>query len=228
VRRRLKSLGRRWKISGLCGIKSAMDAAGRDPDRDRTATAPIRLRVLVADEQAEPLERMAAVARRLGHDVVAVELTVSATARAIREQSPELAIVGLHEDEEHALELIEEIVDEGVCPVIVQTDGEDPGFAARAAERGAFGFSSPVEPEALQSAIEMALRRFGELEELTQQIENLEGAMRRRAIVERAKGITMERDGIDEREAFELLRTRARSSNRTLVDVAQALLDGQS
>ena len=189
--------------------------------------SPIRLRVLVADERPEPLERMVEVARSLGHDVVAVEVGVSATGRAIREQSPELAIVGLHEDADHALELVEEIVDESVCPVIVQTSGEDPEFAARAAERGAFGFSSPVEPDALQAAIEVAVRRFEELEELTEQIENLEGALRRRAIVERAKGIMMEREGIEERQAFELLRARARSSNRTLVDVAQALLDGQ-
>ncbi len=150
--------------------------------------------MLVADERPEPLERMVEVARRLGHDVVAVELGVSATGQAIREQSPELAIVGLHEDADHALELVEEIVDESVCPVVVQTNGEDPEFAGRAAERGAFGFSSPVEPEDLQTAIEIAVRRFEELEEL---------------------------------KAFELLRARARSSNMTLVDVAQALLDQQ-
>jgi response regulator NasT len=171
---------------------------------------------------------MAGVARSLGHDVVAIELAVSGTAQAIREQSPDLAIVGLHEDEQHALELVEEIVDEGICPVIVQTNGEAPEFAAKAAERGAFGFSTPIEPDALQAAIEIAVRRFEELEELTEQVENLEGAIRRRAIVERAKGITMEREGIDERSAFEALRERARSSNRTLVDVAQAVLDGQT
>jgi AmiR/NasT family two-component response regulator len=202
-------------------------AGSRDHAARTDPVAPVRLRVLIADERPHPLERMAEVASSLGHDVVAVELDVSATANAIREQSPELAIVGLHKDEEHALELVQEIVDEGICPVIVQTGGEDPEFAARAAERGAFGFSTPVEAQALQAAIEIAVRRFEELEELTEQVENLEGAMRRRAIVERAKGITMERDGVDERRAFEVLRERARSSNRTLVDVAQAILDEQ-
>ena len=118
-------------------------------------------------------------------------------------------------------------MDEGDLPGHRPDNGEDPEFAARAAERGVFAFSSPVEPDALQAAIEVAVRRFEEFEELAEQVENLEGALRRRAIVERAKGIIMERRGIDERQAFELLRARARSSNRTLVDVAQALLDGQ-
>ena len=191
-------------------------------------TEPLTLRVLVADERRGPLDRMAEVARSRGHDVVALELGAEEAARAIREQAPELAIVGLHEDEEHALELVEQIVDEGICPVIVQTNGDDPEFAARAAARGAFGYTAPVEPDALQAAIEVAVRRFEELEELSEQVETLEGALRRRAIVERAKGMLMERHGIDERTAFEQLRGRARSTNRTLVDLAESLLEGRA
>jgi response regulator NasT len=164
----------------------------------------------------------------LGHEVVAVELAPSEVAKAIREKQPEVAIVGLHESEEHALELIREIVEEGVCPVIVQAGGDDPEFAADAAERGAFALSTPVEPDSLQAAIEVAIPRFKELVELSEQVDQLEGALRRRALVERAKGILMERRAIDERAAFELLRDRARASNRTMVEVAISVLDGQS
>jgi AmiR/NasT family two-component response regulator len=188
---------------------------------------PIRLRVLVADEEPGPLREMAEVAEALGHDVVAVEIAVSDTGRAIREHAPELAIVALHRDQDHALDLIGQIVDEAVCPVIVQSNGDDPEFAARAAERGAYAFSAPVDPDALQTAVEVTVRRFEELEELEEQVENLEGALRRRAIVERAKGMLMERLALDEREAFERLRKRARSSNRTVVEVAQQVLDGK-
>lgn len=203
-----------------------MNRPGRETG-EAPAARPICLRILIADEQPAPLEQMADVARSLGHDVVAVELAVSSAARAIREQSPELAIVGLHVDEEHALELVKQIVDEANCPVIVQSNGDDPQFAARAAERGAFGYTTPVEADALQAAIEVAVRRFEELAELEEQVENLEGALRRRALVERAKGMLIERQGIDERAAFELLRERARSSNRTLVEVAESVLGAQ-
>jgi AmiR/NasT family two-component response regulator len=203
-----------------------MDGPARETDRGSTLS-PSRLRVLVADEEPAPLRHMAEVARALGHDVVAIEIAVSGVARAIREHAPELAIVGLHRDEAHALDLIGEIVAEAVCPVIVQSGGDDPEFAARAAECGAYACSAPVERDALQTAIEVTVRRFEELEELSEQVENLEGALRRRAIVERAKGMLMERRGLDEREAFEQLRARARSSNRTLVEIAQRVLDGE-
>jgi AmiR/NasT family two-component response regulator len=189
---------------------------------------PIRLRLIVCDEHADALERIASVARSLGHDVVALEIAVDAVVQAVREESPELAIVGLHEDQEHALDLVQEIVDENICPVIVQTDDTDPQFVAHAAARGIFAFASPLESGALQAAIEVAVRRFEEFEELSEQLENLEGALRRRAIVERAKGVLMERHAIDEHTAFERLRRRARASNRTVVQIGKAVLEGEA
>ena len=64
---------------------------------------------------------------------------------------------------------------------------------------------------------------------LTQELRgrhNLEGAFTRRAITERAKGILMERHGIDEEAAFNMLRDQARRTNRKLVDLADAVVSG--
>jgi response regulator NasT len=194
---------------------------------EQAEVQPVRVRMLVADEDSATLGRMAELARGLGHDVVAHELAPAGVARAVQEESPELAVVALHEDAEHALDLIREVVEEGICPVIVLMNGADAGFAARAAEIGAHALAAPSEPDALQASIEVAMRRFEEQEELSQEVESLEGALRRRALVERAKGILMERQQIDERAAFELLRGRARSTNRTVVQVAEAVLSGQ-
>ena len=63
------------------------------------------------------------------------------------------------------------------------------------------------------------LRRFTEYHDL-------EGAFGRRAVTERAKGILMERHSVDEPVAFEMLREHARTTNRKLVDVASAVVDG--
>ena len=72
------------------------------------------------------------------------------------------------------------------------------------------------DPEELQGAVDIVLRRFAEFH-------RLEGALGRRALTERAKGILMERFGIDEREAFELLRSHSRRTGRKLIDVAEAV-----
>ena len=65
------------------------------------------------------------------------------------------------------------------------------------------------------------LRRFAEFQ-------SLEGALARRALIERAKGILMERHDVGDEAAFEMLRTHARSSNRKLVDIANAVIDGRA
>jgi response regulator NasT len=74
------------------------------------------------------------------------------------------------------------------------------------------------EASELQSALDITLRRFAEYN-------NLEGAFARRAIIERAKGILMERHGIDEKRAFELLRRQSGNTGGKLIDVAQAVTD---
>ena len=78
---------------------------------------------------------------------------------------------------------------------------------------------SDVDVEDWQSAIEIVLRRFAEYQDL-------QGAFGRRALIERAKGILMERHGIDETSAFEMLRERSRIDNRKLIDLATAVVDG--
>ena len=61
-----------------------------------------------------------------------------------------------------------------------------------------------------------------------EKVEQLQTALERRSVIERAKGILMERHGVDDRGAFELLRDHARSSSRRVVDVSQAVLDGHA
>ena len=178
------------------------------------------LRVLAADEDKAALDGVAAILRSLGHEVVARATSADGAAAAIAEDNPEIALVKLHSDDEHALELIEELIDVGGCPVVALLDREDPDFVARAAERGIIAYAQPVDEESVRSSLEIAVRRFAELSELGDVVGQLEDAIARRAMIERAKGILMERHGVSDREAFEMLRTEARSNNRRVYDVA--------
>jgi len=185
------------------------------------------LRVLVADEDPAALERLAEVLHGLGHTVCAYAVEVSGVAEKVVADDPEVSIVVLHRDDDHALALIEEIGAYASGPVIALTLSDDPDFTARAADRGIAAQAKPDEPDAIQSAIEVALRRHAEIARLETKVDQLEGALARRALIERAKGILMERHGIDDRTAFERLRTRARTERRRVVDVAEAIADGR-
>lgn len=174
------------------------------------------LRVLIANERKERLQRTTGLVVAMGHHVIARELKVAEVAAATAETMPDVALVGLGDSTQHALDLISRIVQEAACPVIAILESANPEFVNEAAKRGVFAYVTDGDPEDMQSAVDIVLRRFAEFH-------RLEGAFGRRALTERAKGILMERHQIDEREAFELLRSHARRNGRKLIDVAEAV-----
>jgi response regulator NasT len=184
------------------------------------------LRVLVADEDRKALDDLGRTLTDLGHEVTPYAVSVSEAAQLIATEDPDLAFVMAHRDDEHALALIGEAVEYASGPVIAHIRDGDVDFVARAAERGISAWIETTSPESVQGAIEVALRRYREAAQLSEKVDQLETALERRSVIERAKGIIMERHSIDEHAAFSLLREHARSSNRRVLDVARAVVDG--
>jgi len=176
------------------------------------------LRVLIANERKDRLEIVAPIVVALGHEVIAREIDVEDVGAVTARERPDVALVGLGESSQHALELIEKIVREASCPVIVLLHLRDPEFVKEASKRGVFAQINDADVEDWQSAIDIVLRRFAEYQDL-------EGAFGRRAVIERAKGILMERHGINEQAAFAMLREHSRTQNRKLIDLATAVAD---
>ena len=177
------------------------------------------LRVLIANERKDRLALVAPIVAALGHEVIAREIEVEDVGDVTARERPDVALVGLGESSEHALQLVEKIVHESTCPVIALIHAPDADFVREASKRGVFAYVTDADAEDWQSSIDIVLRRFTEYHDL-------EGAFGRRAITERAKGILMERHSIDEPAAFAMLRQHARSTNRKLVDISSAVVDG--
>ena len=194
----------------------------------RAGSTARHLRVLIADEDKDALQELASVLEDLGHEVTPYVVSVAEAIELIGTEDPDCAIVVVHQDDEHALRLIHETVEYASGPVIAQTRDGDVEFVARAAERGISAWIESISPEVVQGAIEVAMRRYEEAAELAVKVEQLESALDRRAVIERAKGILMERHALDERAAFELMRDHARAQSRRVVDVALSVSDGHA
>jgi AmiR/NasT family two-component response regulator len=193
------------------------------------ADPTLGLSVLVADEDTEALRSTARVLGELGHTVTAYAVSVRQAAERIAEEDPDLSVVAVHDDPEHALDLIDELSASARGPVVAVVEGGGGGdFLARAAARGIDGFARSEDPGEMQGAIEVALRRHRQEADLTAQVDQLETALERRALIERAKGILMERHRIDDRAAFAMLRDHARSRGRKVVDVAASIGEGHA
>jgi response regulator NasT len=182
------------------------------------------LRVLIANERRDRLALVAPIVAALGHEVIAREIDVDEVGPVTARERPDVALVGLGESSEHALVLIEKIVQEASCPVILLIHEPNPAFVREASKRGIFAYITDGESEEgreWQNSIDIVLRRFAEFHDL-------EGAFGRRAVTERAKGILMERHSVDEDAAFAMLRDHSRASNRKLLDIASAVVDGHA
>jgi AmiR/NasT family two-component response regulator len=177
------------------------------------------LRVLIANERKDQLALVAPIVANLGHEVIAREIDVKDVGALTAREQPDVALVGLGKSSEHALALIDRIVKEAACPVILLLHAPDPPFVEEASKRGIFACITDSDVEEWQSAIDIVLRRFAEYRDL-------EGAFGRRAVIERAKGILMERHAVDDADAFEMLREQSRGTNTKLVEVAAAVVDG--
>jgi AmiR/NasT family two-component response regulator len=184
------------------------------------------LAVLLADEDEQALAATAGVVRGLGHEVTAHAVSVTEASERIAADEPDLSIVVVHHDEQHALDLVEELAESASGPVVVLLEDGGGDVLRRAAERGIDAYARSDEPGEVQTAIELAMRRHLERAALTEQVAQLEGALERRLTIERAKGILMERHGLDERSAFGMLREHARGRGRRVVDVAHSIVEG--
>ena len=182
------------------------------------ADRPTSLRILIANERKDRLERIAEIVTSLGHEVISREVEVTEVAAATEREHPDLAFVGLGISGVHALDMISEIVSDASCPVIALLESEDSSWVNEAAKRGIFAYIVNFNPEEMQSAIDITIRRYTEYT-------NLEGAFARRAVIERAKGIMMARQAIDERKAFELLRAQSQHTGRKLFQVAESVVE---
>ena len=181
-------------------------------ERDR------RLRVLIVDGVPKQLREVTRTVTSLGHEVVAQEAGLADVGRVTAAELPDVALVIVGENSQQSLDLIRTIVREAACPVIAILDVQDRAFIDQAARLGIFSYiAHGGDLQEMQSSIDIALERFAEYHAL-------EGAFGRRAITERAKGILMERHGVDEQQAFHMLRDQARRTNRKIVDVAESVL----
>jgi AmiR/NasT family two-component response regulator len=176
------------------------------------------LRVLIANEKRSRLQILAQVVAGLGHEVIAREIDVASVGPATARERPDVALVGLGVDSDHALNLIAGIVREASCPVIALLSASNPGYVREAARRGVFAYIVEKNAEELQSAIDVTLQRFAEYH-------SLQGAFGRRATIEQAKGILMGRHSLNADQAFDMLRNHSQHNGHKVVDIAQAIVD---
>jgi AmiR/NasT family two-component response regulator len=186
---------------------------------------PPRLRILIAEDETIIRLDLRDLLERAGFEVCAEARDGEEAVALAQAEQPELAILDVKMPRLDGIEAARRILAERPIPIVMLTAYGQDELVARAVEAGVFGYLvKPFRETDLLPAIQTARARHTELETMRDEAESLAEALAARKVVERAKGILMEREGLSENDAFVRLRRASQSSGRPLRVVAEAVI----
>jgi response regulator NasT len=142
-----------------------------------------------------------------------------------REVRPDLIIMDIRMPELDGIEAARVLTSERLAPVVLLTAFSDDELIERAREAGVVNYvTKPWRQSDLKPAIEIALARFQEFREMESQVKTLEDQLATRKVVEKAKGVLMEKYTLTEHEAFRRIQKLSMNNRKSMREVAEAIL----
>jgi response regulator NasT len=184
-----------------------------------------KLRIALVDEKPERSSSLEAALLAEGYEVVARLGGADDLRARLAELAPDVIIVDMQSPNRDVLEDMQRLHREAPRPIVMFVDESD-GASIRAAVRA--GVSAYVvdglRSRSVRPIVEVAIARFEEFQALRHELEEALESLEERKLVDRAKGILMERRGVGEQEAYRLLRKAAMDRQVKLAELARQLI----
>jgi AmiR/NasT family two-component response regulator len=179
-------------------------------------------RVLIAEDEALIRLDLREMLEEEGFEVVGEVADGASAVRLARELSPDLVILDVKMPVMDGIEAAEEISRERLAGILILTAFSQRELVERARRAGALAYLvKPFQKHDLLPAIEIAISRFRELSGLEAAVDDLQGQLASRKLVERAKGLLQEREGLSEADAFRALQREAMQRRVTMGTVSE-------
>ncbi len=183
------------------------------------------LRIVVADDESIIRLDLKETLLRLGHDVVGEAGDGRRAVELARQLRPDLVVLDIKMPEMDGIDAAKLIAEEKIAPVLLVTAYSQLDLVNRARDAGVFGYVvKPFQESDLLPAIQIAIARFQEYVEIAQQAASLEEQLETRKLVDRAKGILMDKHGLREQEAYRRIQQQSMNLRRTMREVAEAII----
>ncbi len=188
-------------------------------------TIAMKRRVAIVDDDAVTREVLGAMIEECGYSVVAEGVSGFDAIEICAANKVDLLIMDIDMPGMSGLEASRKINDETPTPILLVTGLYDQSVIRSAIEAGVSAYVvKPVRLEEIEPAVEFALSHAGECRGLREKVDELQGVLASRQVIERAKGLLMKHNGIDEAEAFARIRKMSMDKRRRMVDVAEAVI----
>ncbi len=184
-----------------------------------------RVRVIIADDESIVRIDLKEMLTNLNYLVVGEVGDGQSAVNLARELRPDVLLMDIKMPDMDGIEAAKILTEEQIAPVVLLTAYSQRDLVDRAKEAGVVGYLvKPFREADLMPAIEVALSRFNEFKQVQQEVADLQNALETRKLVDRAKGILMDIQGLDEQEAFRRIQKMSMNTRKPMKEVAEAII----
>lgn len=182
-------------------------------------------RVVIADDESIIRMDLREMLTNLGYLVVGETGDGISAVNLARELRPDLVIMDVKMPDLDGIQAARILTEERIAPVLLLTAFSQQELIEGAKEAGVVGYIvKPFRESELVPAIEVALARFREFKALEKELADTRNILETRKIVERAKGVLMDTQGLKEAEAFRKIQKLSMNTRKSMREVAEAIL----
>lgn len=182
-------------------------------------------RIVIADNESIIRMDLRELLEEAGHQVVGEGANGKKAVELARKLKPDLIILDIKMPEMDGITAAKIIDDEKIAPVILLTAFSQSEIVERAKDSGVLAYLvKPVQESNLFPAMEIALSRWQEMQELEDELFKVKDSLENRKILDRAKGILMDAYNITESEAFRRIQKYSMAKRKTIKEVAEAII----
>jgi AmiR/NasT family two-component response regulator len=184
-----------------------------------------KTRIIVADDESIIRMDLKEMLGSLGYLVVGEAGDGQSAVNLAREMKPDLVIMDIKMPGLDGIGAARVLTEEKIAPVLFLTAFSQKELVEGAREAGVVAYLvKPFRESELVPAIEIALARFSEFRLLQQQVGDLKDTLETRKLVDRAKGLMMDTQGLTEAEAFRKIQKMSMNTRKSMREIAEAIL----
>lgn len=184
-----------------------------------------QLNVIIADDESIIRLDLKKMLEDMGHNVIGEAADGQKALELARTLEPDIIILDIKMPVMDGLDAAKIISEEKIAPVILLTAYSQSDLINRAKEAGVYGYLvKPFKESDIAPALEIAMSRYDEMQEMESQVGSLQEKLETRKVVDRAKGILMDRYDLKESEAFRRIQQQSMNTRKTMREIAEAII----